>query len=166
MALGWDSHPVLGQGESARGTLTQRTDSSRLSIAPNLGWSDMVTVATAVCRLYIRECGSISRIIDIHSIANPGSKHGRVFQNACNGTGRDVDSVIAQSPTVGEPAKVTSQYSQSLLLANWRWWDSGIQTQQVSDRPGVFWSASRADGSLVLNQRQQVGARRRRNRNP
>ena len=54
---------------------------------------------------------------------------------------------------------------QTLLLSNRRRRNAGVEPYQVSNRTAIIRTASRADRSHVLNQRKQIGSRRRRHRN-
>jgi hypothetical protein len=64
-----------------------------------------------------------------------------------------------------ESGKIACQETETLLAAHRSRGDASVQPQKISDRACVVRTASRTYRSHVLDEREQVSARRRRNRN-
>ena len=112
----------------------------------------MVTVATAVSRLYVWEGGAVTRIVDVDAITDASPVFHGIHQDAANGAGGDVHRVVNQAASVGEAGIVAHQKAQTFLLVHWSRRDTSVQPQQVGNRTGVVGPATGADGRLVLDQ--------------
>src|SRR5260370_41810267 len=125
----------------------------------------MVTVATAVSRHHIWEGVAITDFVGIHAITDPCAELFWVCQNASYGTSGDINHVVDGAPTLGEAGEVSRQEAQTFLAPDWSGRNTRIQPQQISNRSGIFRGAAWTNRGHVLDQREQVGARRRGNRN-
>src|SRR2546426_1379165 len=144
--------------------LLDRTDATGLTSTTLLPGTRVMTVATAVSRQHVRERRAIAIFVDVHAITDSCAEFQGVCQDANDGTGGDIDHVVNGAASLREAGEVSRQEAETLLFSYWGWWNTSVQPQQISDRPTVIWATSRADWTRVLNQRQQVGTRRRGNR--
>src|SRR5207245_2348157 len=144
--------------------LLDRTDATGLTSTTLLPGTRVMTVATAVSRQHVRERRAIAIFVDVHAITDSCAELHRVCQDANDGTGGDIHHVVNGAASLREAGEVSRQEAETLLFSHWSWWNTGVQPQQISDRSTVIWATSRADRTRVLNQRQQVGAWFRGNR--
>jgi len=98
----------------------------------------------------------------VDAVANGSAVLGAVGQHASDRARGDIEDIVHRPAAVGEARGISGQEAEPLLGAKWRRGDAGVEPQQVGDGTGVIGAAPGTDGSHVLDQRQQIGARRRR----
>ena len=143
---------------SGHADLLDGTDPVRLTGTTLLPWSDVVTVASAVCGKHIRKGGAVSFRIQLNAVANRCAETRGIKKNAGHGSCRNVDDIIDKAPSVGITGDIASQKAQTLLLGNGSGSDPRVQAQQIGNWTSILRSAARTNRRHVLHERQQVGA--------
>src|SRR5215467_1384422 len=152
------SWPLLSGGHEAG--LLDRAKPLRLATASRLTWAYVMAVPPAVGRLHVRKGRAVAYLVDVDAIADARAELYWVGQDAGHGARCDVHDVIIESASIWEASIVPRQEPQALLTAGSRGRNASIQSKQIGDRARVLRPASWTDRSLVLDQREQVGARR------
>ena len=146
--------------------LLHGTDTVGLTTATLLTRTRVVTVATAVGGQDVRKRCSIPTFVEC-------SRHHRSRAPYFTGSTRipatareaiSTTSSIGRRPC-GNPARSPARKPRRFWLRHRSRRNTSIQPEQVRDRAGIVRTASRTNRSHVLDQRKQIGTRRRRNGN-
>ena len=146
--------------------LLHRANAIGLTSTTHLAGTGVVAVATAVGGRHIREGSAVTIFVTCSHHRRSRAELLGVCQNAGHGAGGNINDVVDRAPALREASQVSRQKAETLLASDWSRRNAGIQPQQISNRSGVFRTAARANRSHVLDQRQEISARRRGNWNP
>src|ERR1700751_2423121 len=124
-----------------------------------------MAIAAAMGRKHVWERCSIAEFVGVNAITNARPELHRIDEDADNGARGDVNNVVDRPASLRKAGKITGQEAKTLLAAHRSRRDTSVQAQQVSDWAPVVRAASWTNRCHVLNQRKEVGTRRRRNRN-
>jgi len=167
VAVQYIRQPRLGLSASRNAALAaatilllNRTSSVGLTGTPFLPGTNMMAVSPAICGKHIGESVTVPFGVQLDSIADGRAVLHRIEKDSGDRTRGDIYDVVNRSPAIGVAGHIAGQEAQPFLFSHRSRRNAGVQAQQICDRAGIPRSTSRTDWCHVLNQREQVSARR------